>query len=98
MKATGIIRRIDELGRVVIPRELRRGLGIQEGDPLEIFTDKDQLILAKYNPSYHNDLDAMIAGLQDEYYNSIDRDEKVRLADLLTKARNLESDLKKAGY
>ena len=98
MRATGIVRRIDDLGRVVIPREIRRGLGIREGDPLEIFTDKNQIILAKYNPSYHSDLTAMIEGLQEEYYNSNDKDEKVRLADLLTKARNLESELKKAGY
>ena len=41
MKATGIVRRIDELGRVVIPKEIRRTLRIREGDPLEIFTDRE---------------------------------------------------------
>ena len=40
MKATGIVRRIDDLGRVVVPKEIRRTLRIREGDPLEIFTDK----------------------------------------------------------
>ena len=51
MKATGIVRRIDELGRVVIPKEIRRTLRIREGDPLEIFTDKDgEVILKKYSP------------------------------------------------
>jgi AbrB family transcriptional regulator (stage V sporulation protein T) len=51
MKATGIVRRIDDLGRVVIPKELRRSMHIREGDPLEIFTDKDgELILKKYSP------------------------------------------------
>ena len=50
MKATGIVRRIDELGRVVIPKEIRRTLRIKEGDPLEIFTDRDELILKKYSP------------------------------------------------
>lgn len=45
MKATGIVRRIDELGRVVIPKEIRRTLRIKEGDPLEIFTDRDELML-----------------------------------------------------
>ena len=51
MKATGIVRRIDELGRVVIPKEIRRTLRIREGDPLEIFTDRDgEVILKKYSP------------------------------------------------
>lgn len=51
MKATGIVRRIDELGRVVIPKEIRRTLRIREGDPLEIFTDREgEIILKKYSP------------------------------------------------
>lgn len=51
MKATGIVRRIDDLGRVVVPKEIRRTLRIREGDPLEIFTDKDgEIILKKYSP------------------------------------------------
>jgi AbrB family transcriptional regulator (stage V sporulation protein T) len=51
LKATGIVRRIDDLGRVVIPKEIRRTLRIREGDPLEIFTDKDgEVILKKYSP------------------------------------------------
>ncbi len=51
MKATGIVRRIDDLGRVVIPKEIRRTLRIREGDPLEIFTDNEgQVILKKYSP------------------------------------------------
>ena len=43
MKATGIVRRIDDLGRVVVPKEIRRTLRIREGDPLEIFTDKEEI-------------------------------------------------------
>ncbi len=51
MKATGIMRRIDDLGRVVIPKELRRSMHIREGDPLEIYTEKDgELIFKKYSP------------------------------------------------
>ncbi|CVK18504.1 AbrB/MazE/SpoVT family DNA-binding domain-containing protein [Sporomusa sphaeroides] len=50
MKSTGITRKVDELGRVVIPRELRRTLDIEEKDPLEIFVDGDRIILRKYNP------------------------------------------------
>ena len=51
MKATGIVRRIYDLGRVVIPKEIRRTLRIREGDPLEIFTDREgEIILKKYSP------------------------------------------------
>lgn len=51
MKATGIVRRIDDLGRVVIPKEIRRTMKIREGDPLEIFTEKDgEVIFKKYSP------------------------------------------------
>ena len=50
MKATGIVRRIDDLGRIVIPKEIRRTLRIRESDPLEIFTDRDELMLKKYSP------------------------------------------------
>ena len=86
MKATGIVRRIDDLGRVVIPKEIRRTLRIREGDPLEIFTDRDgEVILKKYSPigelgdfakeyaeSLHNSLDH-IACISD-------RDEIIALA------------------
>ncbi|MGN0524264.1 MAG: stage V sporulation T C-terminal domain-containing protein [Eubacterium sp.] len=51
MKATGIVRRIDDLGRVVIPKEIRRSFRIKEGDPLEIYTDADgEVIFKKYSP------------------------------------------------
>jgi AbrB family transcriptional regulator (stage V sporulation protein T) len=51
LKATGIVRRIDDLGRVVIPKEIRRTLRIREGDPLEIFVDREgEVILKKYSP------------------------------------------------
>ncbi|AZR72787.1 AbrB family transcriptional regulator [Anoxybacter fermentans] len=50
MKATGVVRQVDELGRVVLPIELRRVLRIAEKDPLEIFVDDDQIILKKYQP------------------------------------------------
>ena len=51
MKATGIVRRIDDLGRVVIPKEIRRNLGIHEGDPLEIFLHEDCVCFKKYIPN-----------------------------------------------
>lgn len=51
VKSTGIVRKVDELGRVVIPIELRRNLGIDDRDGLEIFVEEDQIILKRYSPS-----------------------------------------------
>jgi transcriptional pleiotropic regulator of transition state genes len=51
MKSTGIVRKVDELGRVVIPIELRRTLGIEEKDALEIYVDNEKIILRKYEPA-----------------------------------------------
>ena len=62
MKATGIVRRIDDLGRIVIPKEIRRSFRIKEGDPLEIFTDAEgEVIFKKYSPM--GDLQAVAAQL-----------------------------------
>ncbi len=51
MKSTGIVRKVDELGRVVIPIELRRTLGIHEKDALEIFVDSEKIVFKKYEPA-----------------------------------------------
>ena len=51
MKATGIVRKVDELGRIVLPIELRRSLGIEVRDPLEIYVDEDTILLKKYAPA-----------------------------------------------
>lgn len=51
MKSTGIVRNIDELGRIVIPKEMRKKMGIESSDPLEIYVDGDKIILTKYNPN-----------------------------------------------
>ena len=50
MKSTGIVRNLDQLGRLVIPKETRKALDRNEGDPIEMFTDGDEIILKKYNP------------------------------------------------
>lgn len=50
MKSTGIVRRIDDLGRVIIPKEIRRNLNVKEGDPLEIFLERDCVCFKKYKP------------------------------------------------
>jgi transcriptional pleiotropic regulator of transition state genes len=51
MKSTGVVRKVDELGRIVIPIELRRTMGIEEKDALEIYVDNDRIILKKYEPA-----------------------------------------------
>lgn len=68
MVATGIVRRIDELGRVVIPKEVRRAMKIKEGDPLEIWQDGDKLVLTKYAPKddRQNAVDTLREWLRDE--------------------------------
>ena len=77
MKATGIIRRIDDLGRVVIPKEIRRSLRIREGDPLEIYTTKDCVCFRKYSFINEHALTASVSavkalkrhGVRAEVYN-----------------------------
>ena len=68
MQATGIVRRIDDLGRIVIPREIRRSLGVKENDPLEMFltSDKDGLILVPYRWGIKNDLEALETKMSEE--------------------------------
>lgn len=51
MKSTGIVRKVDELGRIVIPKELRRTLGINEKDGVEIYVDKERIVMRKYEPA-----------------------------------------------
>lgn len=64
MKATGIVRRIDELGRVVIPKEVRRTMGIREGDPLEIYMgERGEVIFKKYAPTQEKECEAILKGL-----------------------------------
>ena len=50
MRSLGIVRKLDQLGRLVIPKETRRAFNINEGEPVEIFTDEDKIIIKKYNP------------------------------------------------
>ncbi|MED3662434.1 stage V sporulation protein T [Ureibacillus sp. FSL K6-8385] len=91
MKATGIVRRIDDLGRVVIPKEIRRTMRIREGDPLEIYTDREgEVILKKYSPI--NDLGEFAKEYVESLYETIgtpalisDRDEMIAVAGLSKK-------------
>src|SRR5699024_1805471 len=86
MKATGIVRRIDDLGRVVIPKEIRRTLRIREGDPLEIFVAREgEVILKKYSPI--NELGHFAQEYAEALFDSLhhpvlicDRDEFIAIA------------------
>lgn len=104
MKATGIVRRIDDLGRVVIPKEIRRTLRIREGDPLEIFTDREGgVILKKYSPiSELNDFAREYAeSLQQTVGNIIiisDRDSLISVSGITKKEyleKKISNDLEK---
>lgn len=82
---SGIIRRIDDLGRIAIPKEIRRQVGIQEGDPLEIILDGDKLYLEKYIVSY--EYEKHILGIIERMMNDYDlTDEKARVISLLKDA------------
>ena len=73
MKATGIIRRIDDLGRVVIPKEIRRNCNIREGEPLEIFLQDGGVVFKKYNPDYRKELANTLQDAAD-YYDDYEDD------------------------
>lgn len=82
---TGIIRRIDDLGRVVIPKEIRREMQIKEGDPLEICLDGDKLYLERYIASY--EYEKHIMGLIERLVTDADlTDEKAKVVSLLKEA------------
>lgn len=76
MKATGIIRRIDDLGRVVIPKEIRRNCNIREGEPLEIFLQDGGVVFKKYNPDYRDELTNTLRNAAD-YYDDYEDDRAI---------------------
>lgn len=94
MKATGIIRRTDDLGRVVIPREIRRTLGIHEGDPLEIYIDKDgSVMFKKYHPTFSSQMATMLEQLNNEldYVGVENRGDYLRLlAEIKEKIKKID--------
>ncbi|EMG26933.1 transition state regulatory protein [Listeria fleischmannii 1991] len=69
MKSTGIVRKIDELGRIVIPIEIRRTLGIQVKDPLEIFIESDSIIFKKYNSDLECDITGTVSPTNKHFLN-----------------------------
>ena len=95
MKATGIVRRIDDLGRVVIPKEIRRTLRIREGDPLEVYVDSNMVILTPYAP--WKDMSDQVQDIRDRYADSMGAEltdtqsEIIQQMDNLVKLLNLEA-------
>ena len=88
MRATGIVRRIDDLGRVVIPREIRRRLGIREGDALEIFVDgKDTVCFRKYVIDLRDEVEYLKS--QIEIASNLSYEEQAKAMTLLNEVRNL---------
>lgn len=87
MKATGIIRRVDDLGRVVIPREIRKTLGIREGEPLEIFTEgRDTVCFRKYETNLCGEVDRLNSLVYD-YVD--DWETKTKIQKLLKEVKEL---------
>ena len=72
MRATGIVRRVDDLGRVVIPKEIRRSMGIKEGEPLEIYLENDTVIFRRYSYNLVNEVER-VAELDRETMADISR-------------------------
>lgn len=93
MKATGIIRRIDDLGRVVIPKEIRRNMNIREGDPMEIYLDGDnRVVFEKYNsgllPFIHNLADRV----EDNEYDTLSPESVKEIKGLLDKISKIVTE------
>ena len=85
MKATGIVRRIDDLGRVVIPKEIRRELRIREGDPLEIFVDKNEGLVCFQRYDVEKNYLAELKRLSDniaEHYWSPENDDNLKVINI----------------
>lgn len=93
MKATGIVRRIDDLGRVVIPKEYRRVINVREGDPLELFLTEDGVLFKKYNlsESISDSIERLIDNIEDAYID-IDTDKSKEVIGLLKAAMSILSD------
>ena len=85
MRTTGIVKGIDDLGRIVIPKDIRRALKIREGEPMEIFVEKDSVILKKFNSSQE---------LKDELSTLVELYEVDVPSDIINKIRLIINELK----
>ena len=93
MKATGLVRRIDDLGRVVIPKEYRKVINVREGDPLEIFIIEDGIIFKKYrfSETINDNIERLIDSIEDAYYD-VDTEKSKEVIGLLKAAMSILSD------
>lgn len=93
MKATGIIRRIDDLGRIAIPKEIRRICRIQAGDPFEIFTDKENeetiICLKKYDTNFLSPLNSLATAIDDEMYDANYKEERLKVRELFNEIKKI---------
>lgn len=103
MKTTGIVRRVDELGRIVIPKEIRRTVKIQEGTPLEIYIDNNMICLKKYSTNVINDLDIIANEIFDDAWKGRDiySDKKIVIAielkEIIKKLKQIEEEENEIG-
>lgn len=87
MKATGIVRRIDDLGRVVVPKEIRRSLGIKEGDPIELYLDEEGGIVLK---PYVLDVGRVLENAIDMVAKALEYDERYEAKEVIDKLEAAE--------
>ena len=92
MKATGIIRRVDDLGRIVLPKEIRRKFGITVGIPMEIFTNSDGIVLKKYNTS--EELLSVVSVLEEAVDDSVDALEREKVSEIREHIKEIRNVLK----
>ena len=103
MKTIGIVRRVDELGRIVIPKEIRRTVKIQEGAPLEIYIDNNIICLKKYSTDVINDLDIIANEIFDDAWKGrhIYSDKKIKVAtelkEIIKKLKQIEEEENEIG-
>ena len=90
MKATGIVRRIDDIGRVVIPKEIRRTMQIREGDPLELFLEDDKVCFKLYSSGCEDNIERLINSVKDDDYAIYDKN---KVLELLGEARKVMAKL-----
>ena len=89
MKATGIVRRVDDLGRIVIPREIRRTMQIEVGEPMELFLEDDKVCFKHYSSGCEDDIKRLIDGVCNDDYATYNKD---RVLELLREAKSLMSE------
>lgn len=96
MKGTGIIRRVDELGRIVLPKEVRRRTGITDGTPMEIFYDSDEIVLRKYRTS--EELLNLVFVLSEAIDDSVGNLEKEKVYAIKEHIKEIINALKEVNY